>query len=194
MNEPSPAPTLPSPAQTEALLRGRRSINRFRPELPPRQLILRAMELARWAPNHLNTEPWHFYWLGPETRGAVVELNCELVTAAKGEVVAGIKRERWSAIPGWLVVTCDRSDSALRQQEDYAACCCAVHNMALYLWSAGVGMKWTTGEVTRDPRFYDLLWIDPQLEMVVGLLWYGYPDESPEQTRSDLSTRLVKLP
>lgn len=194
MTEPSPEPTLPSPAQTEALLRGRRSINRFRPELPPRELILRAMDLARWAPNHHLTEPWHFYWLGRETRDAVIDLNARLVAAAKGEAAARMKRERWSSIPGWLVVTCDRSDAELRQQEDYAACCCAVQNMALYLWSAGVGMKWTTGDVTRDPGFYDLLWIDPSLETVVGLLWYGFPDESPEQVRSELSTRLVKLP
>lgn len=194
MTEPSTAPRLPPPGATAQLILERRTINRFRPEPPPRELIREAMDLARWAPNHHLTEPWHFYWLGPSTQAAVVDLNTELVAQSKGEAAAAIKRERWAAMPGWLVVSCERSDDPLRQQEDYAACCCAVHNMALYLWSAGVGMKWTTGAVIREPAFYDLLWIDPDLESVVGLFWYGYPDEAPVQQRKDLSSRLVELP
>ena len=194
MTEPSTAHGLPQPGATAQLILGRRTINRFRPEPPPRELVREAMDLARWAPNHHLTEPWHFYWLGRRTQAAVVDLNTELVARSKGEAAAAIKRERWAAMPGWLVVTCERSDDPLRQQEDYAACCCAVHNMALYLWSAGVGMKWTTGAVIREPAFHDLLWIDPDLESVVGLFWYGYPDEAPVQQRKDLSSRLVELP
>lgn len=194
MTEPGTAHGLPQPEATAQLILRRRTINQFRPEPPPRELIREAMDLARWAPNHHLTEPWHFYWLGPRTQAAVVDLNTQLVARSKGEAAAAIKRERWAAMPGWLVVTCERSDDPLRQQEDYAACCCAVHNMALYLWSAGVGMKWTTGPVIREPAFYDLLWVDPELESVVGLFWYGYPDESPVQQRKDLSSRLVELP
>ena len=194
MTQPSTAPGLPGPAAAAELIRSRRTINRFRPEAPPPELIREAMDLARWAPNHHLTEPWHFYWLGPRTQAAVVDLNTALVAQSKGDAAAAMKRERWAAMPGWLVVTCERSADPLRREEDYAACCCAVHNMALFMWSAGVGMKWTTGPVIRDPAFYDLLWIDPEMESVVGLFWYGYPDEAPVQQRKDLSSRLVELP
>ena len=30
-----------------------------------------------------------------------------------------------------------------------AACAAAVQNLMLYLWKAGVGSKWTTGDITR---------------------------------------------
>ena len=184
-----------SAAETVArVIAGRRSINQFQPEAPPREIVQRGLELARWAPNHHLTEPWHFYFLGPETKQAVVELNAELASAANGPQSGEAKRRRWAAIPGWLVVTCDQSTDALRAREDYAACACAIHNLALYLWSEGIGVKWTTGAVTREHRFYDLLWIDPELETLVGLLWYGYPAESPHSRRRPLGHSLVELP
>lgn len=176
-------------------IRNRRTIHVFAPELPPREAVLEAIELARWAPNHHGTEPWHFYLLGRETAEAIARLNAELVAARKGEAAARGKLERWLAVPGWLLVTCDRNDAdALRAREDYAACCCAVQNLQLALWSEGIGVKWTTGEVTRDPRFYDIVWVDPECETVVGLLWYGYPAEIPRVARKPLEEILVDLP
>ncbi|MGD8429667.1 MAG: nitroreductase [Ectothiorhodospiraceae bacterium] len=194
ISDPVQPDCLPSPERAAALIAGRRTINSFRPELPPRSLIRRGISLARWAPNHHLTEPWNFYLIGPRTRDGIVALNAELVAAGKGAEAAEAKRSRWSAIPGWLAVTCNRSDDGLRQREDYAACACAIQNLSLYLWSEGVGTKWTTGAVTREARFYDLLWIDPGQEEVVGLIWYGYPAESPRTHRSGVDVALVDLP
>jgi len=175
------------------VIRGRRTINFFKPELPPRELVLEGLELARWAPNHHLTEPWRFYLLSDAVKHEIVELNARMVTEAKGEKAGRVKRERWRRIPGWLVVTCTRSADELRQKEDYAACCCAVHNLSLYLWSRGIGMKWTTGDVTRSEAFYDLIWVDPVVEEVVGMFWYGYPDEVPVSVRKPVSEILVEL-
>ena len=47
------------------LLRSRRTIHHFYPDHPPPHIILQAIELARWVPNHHATEPWHFYLLRP---------------------------------------------------------------------------------------------------------------------------------
>jgi nitroreductase len=188
----SETPSASSPVAE--LLRGRRTIHNFQPRLPPRETIWQAIELARWAPNHRLTEPWHFYLLGRETAHAIAALNAALVSAAQGEAAGLAKLDRWRAIPGWLVVTCDNSSDPIRAREDYAACCCAVHNFALYLWSQGIGVKWTTGAVTRDPGFYDLIWVDPHLETVVSLLWYGYPAEIPQTPRKPVAEFLVELP
>lgn len=178
----------------EELLRSRRTINDFKPEKPPEELICNAIELARWAPNHRLTEPWRFYLLGPETAQAIIELNAEKVTEKKGPEVAQKKLEKWSKIPGWLVVTMVKSGDSLQQQEDYAACSCAIQNLSLYLWEQGIGVKWTTGEVTRTPEIYDLTWIDSADENIVGLLWYGYPKEVPVSQRKSVDEILVRLP
>lgn len=183
-----------TPEQAARLIGGRRTVNRFKKQTPSRKSVIRALELACWAPNHHLTQPWHFYILGPETQREIIRLNGELVGAAQSEAAAAAKRKRWESMPGWLVVTCDVSDDPVRNREDYAACCCAVQNAMLYLHAAGIGVKWSTGAVTREPRFYEAIWVDPGLETVVGLFWYGYPDETPVARRNPLESCLVELP
>ena len=176
------------------VIRGRRTIGAFRPEPPPRELIVNALDLARWAPNHRKTEPWHVTWLGAETARAVIDLNSRIIAESKGIAEAETKRRQWAAIPGWLVFTCDLADDPFRRDEDYAACCCAIQNLMLALWSDGIGTKWSTGNVTRHPEFFRVLDIDPTQQRVVGLIWYGYAASIPEQTRRPLETFLRELP
>ena len=177
-----------------AVLRERRTIGAFRPEKPADELIRAALELACWAPNHRKTEPWRFTLLGPQTVERIVALNAELVAQKKGAAEAEKKKKQWGAVPGWLVVTCTRSADELQSEEDYAACCCAIQNLALSLWSRGIGTKWSTGDVTRQPKFLELVGVDPQQERMVGLVWYGYPTSIPEQTRRPLADVLRELP
>ncbi|MFT4562006.1 MAG: nitroreductase [Gammaproteobacteria bacterium] len=173
----------PTSTGVAKLLRERRTVHEFTPERVNDSLITDAIELARWAPNHHRTEPWHFYVLDHKSGMRVANLNGEIVHAAKGEKIAAIKRKRWSEMPGWLVVSCVTSDDEIRAREDYAACACAIQNMSLYLWEQGIGMKWTTGAITRDARFFDIVGMDFEHEYVVGLLWYGYPVLVPTQHR-----------
>jgi len=178
---------IPSPDDVLALIRSRRTIQLFKPTQVNREIILDAIDAARWAPNHRLTQPWRFYILGSETKAAIVELNADLTLRKRGEAAAQIKRDRWAAIPGWLIVTCKTSDDPIRAREDFAACACAVQNLMLYLWSAGVATKWTTGDVTREPEFFEVLQIDPAEESLVGMVWYGYAEETPTCTRLPVS-------
>lgn len=175
-------------------LRERRTIHEFTASTPPDELISEAIDIARWAPNHHRTEPWYFYSLDRPTGLRIADLNSEICLASKGEKIAAVKRKRWSEMPGWLVVSCTKSDDEIRAREDYAACACAVQNMSVYLWSKGVGMKWTTGAVTRDRRFFDIVGIDYEQSYVVGLFWYGYPAVVPTQHRkptAEIHSRIV---
>ncbi len=189
------APTgLSGTQQLHALLRERRTIHEFKPEMPPREPVMRALDAARWVPNHHVTQPWHFYLVGPETRKQIARLNAELISQRKGAQAGEDKYRRWSTIPGWVVVTCQNSDDEITAREDYAACCCAIHNFSLSLWTEGIGVKWTTGHVTRDDGFYDLLWTDREVESVVGLVWYGYAAETPATARKSVAEVMVELP
>jgi nitroreductase len=177
------------------LISNRRTVHQFKPgEVPPIEKIEKAIDLARWAPNHHLTEPWHFYIIGPETVSAIIELNAELARNKNGDKAARIKLKRWSQIPGWLVLTCTKSEDPIRAQEDYAACCCAAQNMMLYLWHEGIGVKWTTGDVVKESRFYNLIRVDPHAEIVVGLFWYGYAEEIPNTKRKPIKQILARLP
>ena len=176
------------------VLRGRRTIDRYLQTPVPRELVLEAIELATWAPNHYVSEPWRFILPGSETVAKIVDLNARIVAERKSPEHGEHKRKQWSMKPGWLIVTCRHNDDALREREDYAACCAAVQNLMLYLWKAGIGAKWTTGAITRDRRFFDVIGVDRRAEFVVGMLWFGYPKITPEQARKNVAEVLTELP
>jgi nitroreductase len=176
------------------VLRSRRTINLYLQTPIPDELVTEAIEAATWAPNHHVTEPWHFYILGENSVHACLDLVKKIVIEKKGDPEAAQhKAKNWSEKPGWLLVTCRKSDEELLQWEDYAACCAATQNLMLYLWKAGVGSKWTTGDITRDPRFFEIVGIDPGEEFVVGLIWYGYPKLTPTQSRGELADVFTDL-
>ena len=164
----------------DELILERRTINDFKAVAPDQQLIIDAIEVARWAPNHHLSQPWQYYLLNPQMIQQVIDLNAQLVEVKKGKQAGENKRNRWKAIPGWLIVTCERSDDDLRQQEDYAACCCSIYALSLALWNKGIGVKWTTGNVIREQAFYNICWLDQLSQDVVGLIWYGYPEQVPK--------------
>jgi hypothetical protein len=64
----------------------------------------------------------------------------------------------------------------------------------LYLWPLGVGVKWTTGGMTREQAFYDLLGIDAAREDVVGFFWYGRPKVVPTQRRREVAEIVIEKP
>jgi len=194
MKKVAPSYETPELREFAEVLRGRRTIELFLQTPVPTHLLDEAIDAATWAPNHHLTEPWHFYALGSKTKEQCLDLCRDIVTAKKGEKAGAFKRQSWSEKPGWLVVTCERSEDELLQKEDYAACCAAVQNLMLYLWKAGVGTKWTTGDITRDPRFFDIVGIDEAGSFVVGLIWYGYPKLTPAQSRKGADEVITGLP
>ena len=176
-----------------AVLRARRSIDLFAPDAVGTDKLLAAIEVARWAPNHRLTEPWRFYLLGSATMRSVVDLAVELEVAKKGERAGPVRRARLEAVPGMFGLTSTRSDDALVDRENYAACCCAAQNLMLYLWTQGIGVKWTTGGITRQQRLYELLGVDSTKESIVGLFWYGVPKVVPAQKRRPVEEIVTQL-
>jgi nitroreductase len=179
---------------SDQLLRSRRTVHNFEPRPVHESLVLAAIESARWAPNHKLTEPWEFLLIGAETAAAISERNAEMLKETKGEKTAAHKLARWNSMPGWMLLTCGIVDDEFRQQEDYAACCCAAQNFMLSLWDNGIGSKWGSGPVTRDPEFLRLVGIDPAARFSVGLFWYGHPSEVPEAKRGDAAAVIRQLP
>jgi nitroreductase len=174
-------------------IRGRRTIKLFLQTPVDRQVIIDGIEVARWAPNHNLTEPWHFYLLGEKAMQANVDLVRQITAENHDASKAEFKANAAQDIPGWLVLTCRKSEDEVLQREDYASCCCAMQNLMLYLSEAGVGSKWATSAIAEDKRFYDLLGIDQEQELIVGVLRYGYSKITPTQSRKETSEIITEL-
>jgi nitroreductase len=174
------------------LVSSRRSIYEFESDLPNPELVLQAIETACWAPNHKHTNPWRFYLLGDAAAASIVSCYKRLVEQKRGPETAALKGARWEKTPAWLVVTCVRSNDEFREREDYGACCCMIQNLALILWSAGIGLKWSTGPVTEEDAFFQATGIDRENELVVGLFGYGKPSEIPKASRPPVNQYVKK--
>jgi len=181
-----------NPEDVISLLRGRRTVNLFEPDPVDEQLLLQAIEVARWAPNHRLTEPWRFYVIGPEKKEQIARRAAAIDAAEKDQSAADARYRRMMAVPAGFVLTSRIGNGELTDLEDYAASCCAAQNLMLCLWAQGVGVKWTTGAVTRDAGFYALLGIEAARERVVGYFWYGKPKFVPEQKRRPTEEIIVR--
>ena len=71
-------------------IRSRRTVKQFTNKNVDSDLILKAIDLARWAPNHHLTEPWHFYILNDSIIKKCIELIRVIVTEKKGEEIGRI--------------------------------------------------------------------------------------------------------
>ena len=177
------------------LIRSRRTINLYQPDPVAKQVLLDAIELARWAPNHKLTQPWRFYLFGPETTAAAIDCWSAYEAERKGAPQGEARRKRLESIPGHFVLTSARDPDTVIDLENYAACCCAAQNLMLYLWQRGVGAKWTTGAITREERLYRVLAIDSSVERIVGYFWYGRPKVvAPPQPRRAVEDIVERLP
>jgi nitroreductase len=51
----------------KSVMRGRRSIRRFKPDAVPQELIRKILDEARWSPSWANTQTWSIYMVSGET-------------------------------------------------------------------------------------------------------------------------------
>lgn len=173
----------------EAII-GRRTIPRFLPEPIPEEQLVRLLSYGTWAPNHHLTEPWSFVILGEETQDLLAERFGEL-QAERAAEESPERRERFrmdayaklSSVPTVVAIVTAQEGDGQRRIEDYAATCCAAQNIQLAAWAEGVGTKWSTSAVTRDPLAYELLDLDPESSLIIGFLFFGLPADIPTRPR-----------
>ena len=178
-------------ASVQENLISRRSIYRFQDKPVPRECLEQAFEAARHAPCHKQTHPWRFYVLGPAARAKLVDVAETLSrekSARSGEVdvekMVTKARAKIKETPVLIAVTTARSaGDAFREEEDYAATVCALHNLVLSLWDQEIGCQWSTGSITRHRIVQEMLDVSAAEQRVIGFLKVGYPAVVPEREK-----------
>lgn len=177
----------------------RRTIARFQSRPVSPDLLKRVLEAGLWAPNHHLTEPWRFTVAGPEAMRVLAERSGKAKTSKmpneSPERLARLHDEvvaKFLANPVLVIVTARQEGDELKRREDYAATCCAIQNIQLAAWAEGLGTKWGTGILTRQPATYELLGLDLEKELIVGFLYMGYPDESPAAERKRTLDEVIR--
>lgn len=181
----------------------RRSIFDFKPEPVPQELLEKVLAAGCWAQNHRLTEPWRFRALGPETHQALAELfatvQLEALRPDAGETERAMVREKAMrkllTRPQVVVASYVLGHDESHRWEELAATSCAIQNVQLAAWGEGLGMQWSSNRMTRHPATYSLLGIDPQVEEMIGFLYFGFPAVVPEpRPRKPLAEIYERLP
>ena len=183
------------------LLNNRRTIYHFtNQEIKDTDLEI-AFEAASNAPCHKQTHPWNYYVLGEETRESllptVVLLAEEKHKKKRGPEIRYVSKavSKIMDVPVIIAATTKLSpDDSFREEEDYAATVCSLHNLVLSLWDLGIGSQWSTGGITRHKSTYEILGINEQEERIIGFLKIGYPKDIPKKEKKKVSEIRKYLP
>jgi nitroreductase len=176
----------------------RRTISAFEPTAQvPDAWVQEALDLARWAPNHKQTWPFRFVWVGPATRAQLVPLRIKAKAGDRPPSDALVARITQATLsPTHLIAVCQRlAQDPVRRQEDRDATAAAIQTLLLALTARGLGSMWGTGGLLRAAETLDLLQVDAASEELVAFVWIGLPASRPAPpARPELDRLLTRLP
>ena len=156
----------------DTAIKERRTVGVFSDRPVDEHVVAELIEAARWAPTHKHTEPWRFHVVA----GAAREDLCDAILAGGGDF-AKDPRGKLMRSPMFVAVTQQMVvDDPIRDQEDYAAVCCAVQNMMLAATARGLASKWSTGALAENPAAKRWLGIG-EADRIVAYLYLGYAPE-----------------
>ncbi len=178
------------------IMRKRRSVRKFKPEVPDREILADLVRHASLAPNAMNRQDWHFMFvLSPGIREKIllaVEEKWREIGLPDSGVHEAIKayKTNFSAFrdaPVLAAVTTKRAPSFLVHMlagkapgvmGGAASACMAVQNLVLASHARGLGTCIFTGCNAAEDEILKILNMTPRRELVC-LMALGYPDETP---------------
>lgn len=164
----------------EECILGRRTIHDYDGDRKvDRSILERALELAMWSQNHKMTNPWAYCLCNENHRKALADFYVFKKADGKPEPVQQAVRAKIMNPSDLIVLLQPIAASEFQAKEDYATLAQAVQNMSLFLWSKGIGSKWSTGPITEDKSIYELFEISEQHYQIIGFFWVGYPSKVP---------------
>lgn len=172
------------------VMRGRRSVLRFRPDPIPNEHLEKILEAGRWAPSYANTQPWKFIVVRDPERKKALGAQVERILVFRPGRVA-LSSPGLGEAPVVIAVVVDPARDPLHHLEAGAA---AAQNMALMAHALGYASFWAgvagRGDVERQIK--KLLGVPRSMRMV-ALLPLGKPAYEPEpKERLPLSEIVVQ--
>lgn len=187
--------------QSTHLLRHRRTIkpadmDADRPV--DRDLLMRLLEDANWAPTHGMTEPWRFRIFTGESRRSLAEAMQRIyreVTPAeqfREDKFAKLGKNPLLApvlIAAWME---RRGGVKIPEMDELSAVACAIHNLTLSATAAGLGSFWSSPPLIYTAEFRRWLGIREE-DRCLGLIYLGWPRAGfvwPQGSRSPIEEKI----
>jgi len=192
-------------AELHALLSQRRSVRRFKPGMPPREVIEALIASAVTAPSASNKQPWRFLVvqrrelieaMAAAVRTAVDRIALAIDPAfeeafrAYGDYFTRFENAPLTIVPLFRPLTVlsnmipqedVRAIRAMERDSGLIGTSMAMENLLLAAHAAGLGASGMTGPLIAVDELRVLLRVPPSWE-IAALIPVGYPDETPPPT------------
>jgi nitroreductase len=206
-------------AELHALLSERRSVRRFKPDMPPREVIESLLASAVTAPSASNKQPWRFLvvrrhevieQLAAAVRAAVERIARAIDPAfeesfrAYGDYFTRFENAPLTIVPLFRALTVlsnmttghlDEDDTnairAMERDSGLIGTSLAIENLLLAAHAAGLGASGMTGPLVAVSELRELLHVPPSWG-IAALVPVGYPDETPPPTERKSAEKLTQ--
>jgi nitroreductase len=169
------------------VIRGRRSVRRFKPDEVEPEVIEKLFDLAMWAPSGMNRQVWYFVVVKGQKKEEFLKISAtafdefrpllEKTFKDKPKIVEGMQRffETYGGAP---VIVFAYAGKLPNGDDDVCSTAVAVQNLLLAAHEAGLGAVWTDGVLIKESEINSFLGIEGQ--KLVSVIPLGYPDEVPK--------------
>jgi nitroreductase len=163
------------------LIKNRRSVfpDQFVPgKEVPAELVRQILENATWAPNHGQTEPWHFTVFAGDGLKKLADFQSELYKKEAGEKFKESKYEKlqWQPLKASHIIAIGMkrsNEKKIPEIEEIEAVACGVQNIYLSVSAYGLGGYWTTGGITYMDQAKPFFGLNDQ-DKLLGFFYIGY--------------------
>ncbi len=170
-------------------IRGRRSIRKFKTDPVPKDVVLKVLDAANWAPSGVNLQQWKFYVVSGSKRdeiaasyGCVTERNYPPAGERSAQQETFLTwAKNYGGAPFIIVATMPRDEQQPRRRKMHLeSVSAAFQNLLLAAHAEGLGTCWMTGPLADEAGLTEILHL-PADEEIVALTPLGYPDQAGEE-------------
>lgn len=185
-----------------SLIAGRRSVRQFASDVPPRELVMRAIQSATQAPSGMNKQPWRFVVVSNERlkRKMVERVSLEIETILAllagdeyADKVAGYLRNYATLFRNAPVIInvlyreygqviaslLERSNISYKDNQEEAAnpamqsVSAAIQNLQLAAYAVGLATCWMTAPLFAKKQLHELLEVEAPWQLA-AVIPIGY--------------------
>ncbi|MFM9423468.1 MAG: hypothetical protein RIR06_1929 [Bacteroidota bacterium] len=155
------------------LIQSRRTIapENFTERKIQREQIEKLIQCAVFAPNHKNTQPWHFHVFLDESMNLLRETLPTLLPESETSKINRMNI-RLNQTSSAIIVTYTPSEN-VDEEEELIASACAIQNMLLMAHASGFSGFWSTPKFIKTKGFLELLEL-PLNQKCLGIIYFGY--------------------
>ena len=194
-------------AELADLIMSRRSVRSWKEQEVPENLLLKAVELATWAPNAGNQQNWHFYVvLDRKTIGAIADAAQaradeiaawpeQATGAAYGRrqvffrpapALVAVAASPYRSPPDQIIAVRANTDPRAREMQEWRrsvdsgiqSVASAIATMLLVLHQMGLGTVWMTGPLQAKGDIEKIIGV-PTGQNLAALVAVGYAAATP---------------